>query len=177
MHNDKIPDTKGESKNQKIQFTICQDEENISAVENCKKTYVAVTTKQAQVEKTIGITGKQLQVRSANASTSSETSSSVTTSTDDKLNISSNLVTDVYQNRQPLKDLKLIDEEEPMSEGSFIETSEASPMIVDRSLSLTVTPSTPQIKPPNQRAVSPNLYDMDEYREEIFLYLKQAEVI
>ncbi|XP_075215118.1 cyclin A [Lycorma delicatula] len=161
IHHDKILETKVEAQNKNSQFSICQDEENGGLTENCKKVSSTITRKHV------------LHDTNVSTGTNAETSNIKTLFIDDKVDISSDSVTDVYQNRLPLKELKLIDEEEPMSEGSFFETSESSPMVIDRSL--IITPSTPETKPPSQRAVSPNLYDMEEYRKEIYLYLREAE--
>lgn len=74
--------------------------------------------------------------------------------------------------RQPLKDLKVVAarEEEPMSEDSFAE----SPMHVDRSLVL--SPCTPLAKPAAKPRLASHIFDIVEYQEEIFDYLKKAEM-
>lgn len=161
----KVAEIKNKSKNSA--FSVCQDEGKHKAIENRKKILHSNKPSKDIAQPSCSTSAP---INKPNLRTSCNAKPTV--STDEKLDIPSDLVTDVY--RQPLKDLRLIDEEEPMSEGSFIETYESSPMVVDRSLTI-MSPATPQIKPTSQRDGSASLYDMDEYRAEIYLYLKEAE--
>lgn len=73
--------------------------------------------------------------------------------------------------RQPLKDLKVCDtliEEEAMSE-SYSSVEEISPMSIE-----SVRISSPLVR--HSKPSLQFLYDMEEYRQDIFQYLLQAEV-
>lgn len=73
--------------------------------------------------------------------------------------------------RQPLKDLKVceaLNDEEPMSE-SYSSPEEVSPMSIE-----SVRISSPLVR--HSKPSLQFLYDMEEYRKEIFQYLLQAEV-
>lgn len=168
MHHD-VQETKGgiKNKNKSSAFSICDDAEENVAVEKDKKISSALTNKALASTSITACSSKLIR----NAGTKSK----ATVTEDEKLDIPSNLVTEVDLQRQPLRDLKLIDEEEPVSGGSFIEsTYESSPMVVDRSLTI-ISPASPQVKPRKLRDASPCLFDIEEYREEIFAYLRESE--
>lgn len=89
-------------------------------------------------------------------------------SKDEKLELSDTVIP---VPRQPLKDLKvcnILNEEEAMSE-SYSSVEEISPMSIE-----SVRISSPLVR--HSKPSLQFLYDMEEYRQEIFQYLLQAEV-